>query len=58
MAEKTKKKLSKAALREERWGRAFVAPPFIGFLITIGRGCAARKHLCKMGLVVLFSGIH
>lgn len=33
MAEKTKKKLSKAALREERWGRAFVAPPFIGFLI-------------------------
>ena len=33
MAEKTKKKMSRAALREERWGRAFVAPPFIGFLI-------------------------
>lgn len=25
--------MSRAALREERWGRAFVAPPFIGFLI-------------------------
>lgn len=28
-----KKKLSKAALREERWGRAFIAPAFIGFCI-------------------------
>lgn len=29
----TKKRMSRAALREERWGRAFVAPPFIGFCI-------------------------
>lgn len=28
-----KKKMSKAALTEHRWGLAFVAPPFIGFLL-------------------------
>ncbi|MDD3278675.1 MAG: sugar ABC transporter permease [Lachnospiraceae bacterium] len=28
----TKKRMSKAALREERWGRLFVASPFVGFL--------------------------
>lgn len=28
-----KQKLSQAALKEQRWGRAFIAPPFIGFCI-------------------------
>lgn len=28
-----KKRMSKAALQEHRWGLAFVTPPFIGFLI-------------------------
>ena len=31
--------------------------PVIGCLVAVGCGCAARKHLCEMGLVVLFSGI-
>ena len=29
----TKKKMSKAAFREHCYGLAFVAPPFIGFLV-------------------------
>ena len=32
--------------------------PVIGCLITVRRGCTAGKHLCEMGLVILFSGIH
>lgn len=30
---RVKKKMSKAQLKEERWGLGFVAPPFIGFCI-------------------------
>lgn len=29
----TKKKMSKAALREQKWGCLFIAPPFIGFCL-------------------------
>lgn len=32
--------------------------PVIGCLIASRRGCAARKHFCKMGLFILFSDIH
>lgn len=30
----------------------------ISYLAAIGRGYATGKHLCVMGFVVLFSGIH
>ena len=31
--------------------------PVIGCLVAVRHGCAAGKHLCEMGLVILFSGI-
>ena len=32
--------------------------PVIAYLNAVGYGCANGKHLCEMGLFVLFSDIH
>ena len=47
-----KKKMSKAALTEHRWGLAFVAPPFIGFLLFMAFFYRFFIMYTKNGIVI------